>query len=1285
VLLAVLGAAVLFAGAVGPAEAGTGNYTTLYLSGTASTLLGAGSYQLVTNTTPVGGAPPATEGRIAATVVGYQPFQPGFQPASVPAPANTPATTASASTTPSNKGWIVDGAGAVSFPAGTWTFNNTFTQTWNGTGFATLAVGMWKVSISGGTVSSPTLLVDPNCSSAPCLSGAAPGAASPGTGFITATGTPTAISLPVAISGFSLASGEHLYVQYWRWQSVGMQNTAGAANRLATMSVNDGTSDITHPTANGFPDMPALVSPGARINNTTPSLAATFSDPDPGDTGTVAFQLCSDAACGTVLQSGSSPSGIANGANGSWMPTALAEGTYYWRAQSTDSAGNVSGWPATSSFVVDTTPPGAPTAGAPASAARVNSTQLNATFVDSDPTDSGAVNFQVCTTAACSTVATSGSSATVGGGAAGSWTASGLADGTYYWRVQDQDVAGNVSAWSAAQSFVLDTNPPGVPGLSGPADASYLGAVPTLGGTFSSSDTGDSGTVSFEVCSDAACGTVEASGSSASGLANGATGTWTPGGLADGLHYWRASAQDAAGNVSAWSAPLSFSVDTTAPSVPPLGAVAARSNNTTPTLAATFSDPPATDSGSVAFQLCADSGCTSIVQNNTASGVASNATANWTPASLADGAYYWRARATDSAGNVSAWSAANGFVVDTTPPGLPAFVSPAATGRINSVQLHATFVDSDATDSGNVDFQLCGDAGCASVVASGSSATVSGGTAVSFTPGALADGTYYWRLRGDDVAGNQSAWTATRSFVLDTNPPDVPSLNSPAEAADVGSVPTLRAFFTTGDAGDSGKLDYQLCSDSGCTAVVQSGSSVSGLVDGTSGGWTPAALADGGYYWRARAVDAAGNQSAWSAARQFTLDTGAPSVPAVAGSGATVLTTTLPTLTTTYIDSSGGSGSVTFQVCSTAACTTVQASTTVGAVADNATASWTPTKLPDGTYYWRVQSTDSAGNLSGWSATRSFTFDDTPPAVPVPTVDSGVSVRTEPQLTARIPGLGNAPDSARILVELCRDSGCSGIITTGYSSSVPVGTVAGWQAPALADGVYYWRALAEDLAGNQSSWSVVRSFVVDTTAPPVPEAGGPAAGAVVNSARLSGTPADAGTGGSIEFEVCADAGCAQSVATGFAANTNSGAAPTWTPASLSDGLYFWRVRALDDAGNASAWTAPKSFVLDQTPPSMPRGLTAKVVGKTLTLRWQAPSRAAHLTGYALLVNGKKTRVLNAKTHSVRIKLRRVETRWFAVAALDAAGNVGLPTKQIGPETTRPTPPPRRPAQQPGRP
>ena len=117
--------------------------------------------------------------------------------------------------------------------------------------------------------------------------------------------------------------------------------------------------------------MPALGSVNARVN-TAPQLSATFSDPDAVDTGSIEFQLCSSwTGCSTPLQTDTTAAGIVNGSNGTWTPASLADGLYYWRAQSIDNSGNVSGWSATSSFTVDTVPPENPTFGSPSDGGRV--------------------------------------------------------------------------------------------------------------------------------------------------------------------------------------------------------------------------------------------------------------------------------------------------------------------------------------------------------------------------------------------------------------------------------------------------------------------------------------------------------------------------------------------------------------------------------------------------------------------------------------------------------------------------------------------------------------------------------------------------------------------------------------------------------------------------------------------------------------------------------------------------------------------------------------------------
>jgi hypothetical protein len=62
---------------------------------------------------------------------------------------------------------------------------------------------------------------------------------------------------------------------------------------------------------------------------------------------------------------------------------------------------------------------------------------------------------------------------------------------------------------------------------------------------------------------------------------------------------------------------------------------------------------------------------------------------------------------------------------------------------------------------------------------------------------ALGDGTWYWRVKAVDSAGNQSAWSSTGSFIVDTSAyclldPEKPELMSPADGAvNVSRVPTL--------------------------------------------------------------------------------------------------------------------------------------------------------------------------------------------------------------------------------------------------------------------------------------------------------------------------------------------------------------------------------------------------------------------------------------------------------------------------------------------------------------
>jgi len=241
------------------------------------------------------------------------------------------------------KGWIAEGPGSVHFQAGTWRFVVP-TRSVNTSGAAKLTVGLWKVRDDGTVTDQPLGPTNGTQTHS-----------SPGS-LVTTTSVVQVTTVDVAVGAFSLAENEHLYLQLWRNQTTGYSFSAGSA-RIVTLIVGDGQARVEHPTALPDPSLPAHTAPDDAASSTTwPDLSARFDDPVAGDTGTLDFQLCADSACATVLESGSSASGIANGATATWSPAAQAHGTYHWRVRAQDAGGGISSWSSTRTFTYAAAP-----------------------------------------------------------------------------------------------------------------------------------------------------------------------------------------------------------------------------------------------------------------------------------------------------------------------------------------------------------------------------------------------------------------------------------------------------------------------------------------------------------------------------------------------------------------------------------------------------------------------------------------------------------------------------------------------------------------------------------------------------------------------------------------------------------------------------------------------------------------------------------------------------------------------------------------------------------------
>src|SRR6185503_325877 len=236
---------------------------------------------------------------------------------------------------------------------------------------------------------------------------------------------------------------------------------------------------------------------------------------------------------------------------------------------------------------------------------------------------------------------------------------------------------------------------------------------------------------------------------------------------------------------------------------------------------------------------------------------------------LADATFCWKVRAVDAHGNASAYSSTFEFTVDTTPPDVPDLSTPTDGSTIGTDS--PTLQWSDESTSGATNYDVL-------FVTKGASCDFTGQSPTNVSTNSqaksgLADATFCWKVRAVDAHGNASAYSSVFEFTVDTTPPDVPDLSSPADGSTIGTdSPTLQ----WSDESPSGATNYDVLfvtKGASCDFTSQSPTNVSTNSQAKSG------LADATFCWKVRAVDAHGNASAYSSTFEFTVDTTPPDVP----------------------------------------------------------------------------------------------------------------------------------------------------------------------------------------------------------------------------------------------------------------------------------------------------------------------------------------------------------------------------------------------------------------------
>lgn len=318
------------------------------------------------------------------------------------------------------------------------------------------------------------------------------------------------------------------------------------------------------------------------------------------------------------------------------------------------------------------------------------------------------------------------------------------------------------------------------------------------------------------------------------------------------------------------------------------------------------------------------------------------------------------------------------FTMESVPPPKPNLLTPASG---NQAAVTPKFVWSEVSDPSGVTYnlQVAWDTAFNSMVLAKQGLTTPSYEVTQNEMFGLTKNTapYYWRVKAIDGAGNESDWTSPAGFYTqDSTPPPLPLLQSPQNDTQT----EIRPAFKWSDVTDTSGVTYnlQISRDIGFTSLVIQ---KTGL---TASNYQTAPTEQleltkklSPYYWRVKAIDGVGNESAWTTPVTFyTEDSTSPSAPVSLKPEQSSRQGNEPSFS--WLASSDSS-SVTYilqvsQDSSFARLVVVKEGlkATEYTLGKQEKLNSSSGAAADG-YYWRVKAVDSAGNESDWSNTNTFT------------------------------------------------------------------------------------------------------------------------------------------------------------------------------------------------------------------------------------------------------------------------------------------------------------------------
>ncbi|WP_216639206.1 Ig-like domain-containing protein [Variovorax paradoxus] len=1025
-------------------------------------------------------------------------------------------------------------------------------------------------------------------------------------GTATVTGTSWTFATPALANGST-----HTYKAVVA-DAAGNQGAASSAFTLTvSTSAPAQTTTITAYTDNVGPIQGDFAS-GTSTDDTTPVLR--------GELGTAI-----GATDSVRIYEGTTLLGTATvtGTRWSFATSTLAEGsTHSYMAVVADAAGNEGAPSSRFTLTVDTT---APTQAVAITSYLDNQDPQQGTFASGSKTNDTTpqLNGTLAGTLGAGEVVAlyrDGvrlGAATMTGAATWTFQDTGLVDGTSYsYTARVEDAAGNRGGASAVFTLVVDQSAPS----AAPSIDSITDDVTPVTGPITSGSTTNDTRPELKGSGAEPNGTVRIydSGRLIGTATADVTGTWsfTPAAgseLSNGAHSLTVSNVDTAGNEGPKSVPVTFTVDTVAPTTPPsidsvtddvapvVGPITAGSttNDARPELKGTGAEP----NGTVRVY---DNGA--LIGSATADG-----TGKWsfTPEmgkELANGAHSLAVSSVDAAGNEGQKSAPLAFTVDTVAP----TAAPSIDALIDDTEpVTGPVPPGGTTNDTRPELKGAGAEpnGIVRVYDNGAligSATADAAGKWSFTPEAgkeLANGAHSLAASNVDAAGNEGPKSAPTAFtVVTVAPTGAPSIDSVTD--DVAPVTgPIVSGSTTNDTRP--ELKGSGAQPNGTVRIYDNGALIGSATADASGKWsfTPEAgkeLANGAHSLAVSNVDAAGNEGPKSTPLAFTVDTvvptTTPSIDSVTDDVAPVTGPITSGGTTNdarpELKGSGAEPNGTVRVYDNGAL--------IGTAAADASGKWSFTpeagkELANGAHSLAASNIDAAGNEGPKSAPLAFTVDTVAPST-APSIDSvtdDVAPVTGPIISGgttndarpELKGSGAEPNGT---VRIYDNGALIGTATADASGKWSFTPEAGKE---LANGAHSLTTSNVDAAGNEGPKSAPLAFAVDTVAPSsapsidslmdsvAPVTGPIASGGTTNETRPVLTGAGAEPNGTVRIY---DNGT-------LIGSASADGAGNWsfTPEAgkeLANGAHSLTTSNVDAAGNEGPKSAPLAFTVDTVPP-----------------------------------------------------------------------------------------------------